>query len=115
MYYTDAWFDHEKFLTREYDAFAEKMGDDVAQEIYREMLKGYDEFCLMDTGAYDMAAAQPAMDRLYKIFNLPWRAAKATTSIVEDLVNKNWDSPNFWVLKPGESYSLSEFMLIKNT
>lgn len=110
MYYTDGWFTGRQFLANEYQSFVDKTDEETAQEIYGQILAEYKEFCLMDTGAYDVEVASAIVEGLSKTFQKDWRVAAASTSLLEDLLAGNWDPERFWVLEPRQKFSLYEFL-----
>ncbi len=110
MYYTPAWFVSDRFVGNEFTAYREKFGLETTREIYEMMFANYTDFCLLETGLYNVEDAIPIIETAAKNVGLPWRKEPADTRILRQLATGEWNEKDFWIVEPGQTICMLEFM-----
>ena len=108
FYNSKGWMDSDCTMKADYERAVKQYGQECATEIYGAMLQNYKCFCLMDTGAYDMAEQEEKARETAELFHLEYKRCKASLRIYEKLFNKEWDD-EFVVKKQGEIVSFQDF------
>lgn len=108
LYFTDGWFRSERFITNEYEACVRQYGREQADDIFEMMLKNYRSLTLIDTGAYDCAAACERGRRAARMLGLSFSVEQGSLRILRKLFSGQWDS-EFLVLPPGERFRQDQF------
>ena len=109
MYFTDGWTSHGEFIAKAYQRTCDKFGEKKAKKIYKTMLKNYEGFCLVDTGAFDLEKGRQSVKGTAEMLDLGYTEAKGSIRILEKLLRREWDD-EFYVLEPGEEFQQMEFL-----
>ncbi len=104
-FFTAGWLKYERSLVQEYEYAREKYGPERAQELMEMMLKHYERFALIDTGAYDLAPYQEKIKELTSLLGMEQQVIKGSLRVFKKLLTGPYDE-EFIVTLPGEEIVL---------
>ena len=106
---TEGWLKGENTLDIEYERNLKKYGEKRAKWINDKMFNHYKDLMLIDTGAFDVAAALPRVNHIGELIGLDVIIGKACITPLEKLITGQWDE-NFCVIPPGRASDHEDFM-----
>lgn len=102
-YLTDGWMRHENNMVTSYERAIEMYGQARADRINRIMLANYHRFGLVDTGTYDLKAAEEKVGRLAALVNLTTERLPGDYAWIDGLLLGPHDDPNRYLVLPPHS------------
>lgn len=100
-YLTAGWMKHENNLVTSYERSVEKFGQARADRINATMFKNYARLGLVDTGSFDLTAAEAKVKPLAERLNLPVEELPGDSGWLERLLTGPYeDESRFLVLPP---------------
>lgn len=112
LYFTASWLEDDQFIGNAYDHAVEDYGQEMADEIYEMMVGQYQSITLLNTQCFDRAFAMETLRQCAEKLGLSLAETPATTHRLQDLL-KGGNTPEFWHLAPGKSFTLIEFLARK--
>ncbi len=104
-FFTAGWLKHERSLVQEYEYALEKYGRERALELMEMMLKHYERFLLINTGAYDLTPYLEQVKELASLLGLECQVLGGSLRLFRKLLTGPWDE-EFIVTPPGEKVVL---------
>mgnify|MGYP003815594871 CR=1 FL=1 len=108
LYSSKGWMDSDRSMRSEYMRCLEKFGPEKTDGVYREILKEYHNFCLMDTGAYKIEDYAGKAKETAELFHLNYKTCPGYIRVYKKLFSGEWDK-EFIVKTHGESLTLDDF------
>ena len=105
---TQGWLNGGHGLEWEIDYNLKRFGEKRAKKIMDMMYKHYKELMLIDTGAYDVAAAMPRVKRIAKAVDMEPVIQKGDLTPLKKLLLGLWDE-DFCIVKPGQTTTYKDF------
>ena len=106
---TAGWMRYEENnLLDEYLQSIERMGLEKANQAYGIMLDAYKGFLLIDTGAYDMEAAEKKLAPMMELLNWKCDRTCGDLSWLTRLITGPWSKEEFVVIPPHSVMDLDE-------
>lgn len=109
MYSSQGWNESERSMRADYAFSVAKYGEKRTKRIFDQMLHAYRDFCMMDTGAYSLAAQEPQAKETARLFGLNYCSCKAGTRVYETLLSGNWGE-EFVVKTQNEVVTMEDFL-----
>lgn len=100
MFFTDGWLRHGASANSEYDRTVEKYGKEKADMIMNMMYAGYKYFTMIDTGAYDKAAALEKLRPLASVVDVDINEMEGKFGVLRKMLRLEFDS-DFALIPPG--------------
>lgn len=91
----------------------EKYGDELAEEIFKDMYVNYRSIDIIDTDAYDLNEIKNEINEFKTIINLSEKVVKGDLSIIVNFLTKVWDK-GFIIKSPGDLIKKSDFDNLQN-
>ena len=101
IYLTKGWLEGERSTLSEYSRFEASHGSEKAHKAYQSIFSGYQQVCLINTGAFDAAEAAVDARKTADILDLSYTETPGTTRILDKLLTGQWDE-EFLVAPPGK-------------
>lgn len=101
LYYTRQWLDSAGHISREQDAYVQRYGEKKAKKIMKLMLANYKTYCMVETGAYDLAQWEDRARADAAALELAYGTQTGTVRVLEKLLRQEFDG-EFLVTAPGE-------------
>jgi len=105
---TSGWLGDDGSLDTELKRTVEKYGPEQAAMVMDMMYKNYKDFCIVDTGTYDIEAAKEKIMPMVEITKLEITVAKGPYGVLRKMAALNFDD-NFVIVPPGETVSTKHF------
>jgi hypothetical protein len=105
---TAGWLGDDGSLDTELKRSIDKYGLEQTEMIMEMMYKNYKDFCIVDTGTYDIEAAKEKIMPLLEIINLEITVAKGPYGVLRKMAALSFDD-NFAIIPPGETVSTKHF------
>ncbi len=112
-FFTAGWLKYERSLVQEYEYARKKYGQERALELMKMMLKHYERFALIDTGAYDLTPHLDEIKKLSSVLEMDQQVIKGSLRIFRKLLTGPWDE-EFIIVPPGEKIALDYGVLSQN-
>ncbi|MEL7610857.1 MAG: DUF1638 domain-containing protein [Bacillota bacterium] len=109
LYFTGGWLKSERFIYKDYLKCCERYGKKTAQRVYREILKNYRTFELMDTQSYALEAFLPQAETAADELKLTLETGTGSLRVLKKLFSGDWDE-EFLVVQPGERITMEQFI-----
>lgn len=97
---TRGWLDGERNLWREYVYTIQRYGESLGNQIFQTMLHSYQTLALIDTGCFDLPAAEMETRQIAEKLNLTYQSIPGTLSYLRQLLNGPWPEEQFIQLSP---------------
>ena len=110
LYYTRQWMDSLGHITREYDRYVARYGEEEALELMQLMLANYRRYCMIQTGAYDLTAWESQARQDAARLKLEYATQPGSVRVLEKLLRQQFDE-EFCVVLPGEP--LTQLMFLR--
>jgi len=110
LYSSKGWLDSDRSMRAEYKKCLDKYGPKRTDMVYREILKGYCNFCLMDTGAYRIEDYEKKAKETAELFHLNYKTCPGYIRVYKKMFQGEWDQ-DFIVKNHGEALSLDDFYM----
>ncbi len=110
LYYTAQWLSSERYLLRDFEDYQRRYGEKKAKKVQKAMLMNYRDYCMVDTGAYDLAALRPQAQEDAAKMDLAYTECPGTLRVLEKLLLHEFDE-EFCIAEPGESFSTNQFLM----
>jgi len=104
---TKGWLEGEANIWREYEAVLERFGPERTERIYKRMLAHYRYLGLIDTGAYNVAALLPLVNKIADTLKLEPRVLPGADLYLKKFLTGPWDSKDFVIVRPFSTVDLS--------
>ena len=108
LYSSKGWMDSNHSMREEYMQTLKKYGPEKTKRVYHEMLKAYCNFCLMDTGAYNVSEYTDKAKETAALFGLEYKTCCGYIRVYEKLFKGEWDD-EFVVKSHGETVTINDF------
>lgn len=102
MFFTDGWLRNSGSTHLEYERTIDKYGKEQADMIMGMMYSGYQYFSLLDTGAYDKAAAREKLRPLAEVLHVEINTLPGPYGVLKKMLTLDWDE-NFAIIPPGKT------------
>lgn len=99
---TDGWIRGERNIWREYEYVVSKYGEKRGRKIFNMLFANYKYLKLLDTGCYDMTAAEAEARRMADALKLEYGVLPGTLDYAARLLSGPWDTEHFITVSPGE-------------
>ncbi|WP_027363909.1 DUF1638 domain-containing protein [Desulfotruncus alcoholivorax] len=109
---TKGWMEGSKSIFVEYDRALKRYGEQRTKRLFDVMLKHYNYFMLIDTGAYNPADCLSKAEGLARNTGLKLVVAKGDIWFLKKLLTGPYDQ-DFCVIPKGESVNISHFGLVQ--
>ncbi len=104
---TKGWLEGEANIWREYEAVLERFGPERTERIYKRMLAHYRYLGLIDTGAYNLSALLPLVNKIADTLKLEARVLPGADRYLKKFLSGPWDSNDFVIVQPFTTVDLS--------
>jgi hypothetical protein len=102
-------------IVKDYEAILKKYGEKRSLRVMREMMKHYRNIAVVDTGAFDPAEVQEAVEPLAELMELPVSVVPGNLRIIDALLMGDWNEDEFLVIpKHGEVTLESSYDLARS-
>lgn len=108
---TKGWLEGEANIWREYQSTVGRYGQQRADRIYERLLSHYKFLGLIDTGAYELAALLPEVQRIAAALKLEPRVFGASAEYLDRFLTGPWDGDDFVVIPPNTRIEFSHLGL----
>ena len=105
---TKGWLDGEQNLWMEYEYARNKYGEEMAQEIYQDLLRHYSRLALIDTGVYPIAPTAVETERIAREFHLSHQIMPGTLDYLKKLLQGPWSDEEFLIIQPGRTIGIED-------
>jgi len=105
---TSGWLGDDGSLDTELKRTIEKYGLEQAAMVMDMMYKNYKDFCIIDTGTYNIEDAKEKIMPLVEITKLEITVAKGHYGVLRKMAALDFDD-NFVIIPPGETVSTKHF------
>ena len=110
-YMTEGWLKGERNIWREYEYTIEKYGEDTGEMIFETMLGHYDTLALLDSGSYDLSAAEEEAKQIAKALQLEYALMRGTLDYLKKLFSGPWSEDSFLTVPPRSTISEADLAL----
>ena len=107
-YLTKGWIEAGDTPFSEYENTVEQYGKDMADRIYKMMMKNYKRLALINTGQYDIDKYRSYTQQTAEQFNLKYDEVDGSNALVKKLIFGPWDD-EFVVIDSGETFEMNQF------
>lgn len=105
---TEGWLNGGQGLEQEIDYNFKRFGEKRSRRIMDIMYKHYKQLMLIDTGAYDVSAAMPRVDRIASIIGMEPVVEPGDLTPLKKLILGLWDE-DFCIIEPGRATTYKDF------
>lgn len=97
---TEGWLRGERNIWKEYEYAIQKYGEKRGKRIFDVMFANYHHLKLVDTGCYDMAAAEAEARKMAEALHMEYGVLPGTLSYMAQLLTGPWPGEQFIVVPP---------------
>jgi len=97
---TEGWLRGERNIWKEYEYAIQKYGEKRGKRIFEVMFANYHHLKLVDTGCYDMIAAEKEARKMAVALNMEYGVLPGTLCYMEQLLTGPWPEERFIVVPP---------------
>jgi hypothetical protein len=97
---TKGWLEGEANIWREYEAVLERFGPERTERIYKRMLAHYRYLGLIDTGAYNLSALLPLVNKIADTLKLEARVLPGADGYLKKFLTGPWEDDDFVIVQP---------------
>lgn len=108
---TEGWLQGERNIWREYQLCLEKYGEQRGSRIFSMVLSHYRKLILIDTGCYDVGAAEKQARKIAQNLKLEYACAPGTLAYLKTLLTGNWDPTRFLQVLPNSTVMAKDCVL----
>lgn len=108
---TEGWLRGERNIWKEYQMCLEKYGAQRGKRIFSAVLANYHKLTLIDTGCYDMIAAERQSRRIAESLKLEYTCVPGTLDYLKALLTGNWDPNRFLQVAQNSTVTASDCTL----
>ena len=101
VFFTESWMEFSKNSDIDLDKLTKKMGRAAAEDFLRRLYKTFNKFYIIDTGCYDVQAAQDYVAPLVKILDGTVTVLKGSYGILRKIAREAFDDDFDGVPKGG--------------
>lgn len=109
LYYTRQWLDSAGHITREQERYIQHYGEKKARKIMKMMLANYKNYCMVETGAYDLSQWEAQARADAASLELNYTTQPGSLRVLEKLLRQELDE-EFLVVGPGEVLTQRMFL-----
>ena len=109
MYTSKGWSDSERSMRADYEFSLAKYGEKKTKRIFEKLLYQYRNYCLMDTGAYEVEACVEHEAETAQLFGLNYCSCKASVRVYEKMLRGIFDE-EFVVKTRNEVVTMDDFL-----
>ena len=113
LYFTRQWMESDRYLPRDLDRYIRRYGEKRAKAMQKVLLAHYRRYCLVDTGAFDVASLEPGARRDAARLELSCAVEPGSVRILEKLLLQSFDE-EFYVTSPGQKLTREQFLERRN-
>ena len=107
-FFTEGYLQGERNLATEYGHYAERYDPETAVWLIREMMKHYERFAVIDTGAFDPAQVAGRISAVAELLELPVEIVPGGVEFFCELLSGPWPDERFLTVEPGGSITLED-------
>lgn len=105
-YLIKGWMDSDQNMWAEYRDVVERYGQETADIIYEEMLRGYEKLVTINTHVCDESQLRARAEEMAAVFDLEVSMIEGDDSLTKRLLSGDWDDDSIITLQPGETVTL---------
>lgn len=94
-FFTEGWLRGERTILAEYRHAVDEYGEELADEVFRDMLRNYEKAALIDTGCFDRSAAAEETKKIARTFSLQYCEVPGTLTYIKELLSGPWPEERF--------------------
>lgn len=92
VYMTKSWFDYHQDSALNFDKLIEAKGREEAENFIRTLYKGFEEFYIVDTGAYDVQEIIDGLTPFVKVLNGSFTIVKGSCAVLHKIARQEFDN-----------------------
>jgi hypothetical protein len=97
-FYTKGYLESESNIVADYERVLKKYGERRGLRVVGEMLRRYENFAIIDTGAFDPAEVTAKLAPLAERIHIPVSVAPGNLRIIDALLMGDWEDDEFLVI-----------------
>ena len=107
-FFTGGYLESERNLAVEYEQALERYDPETAAWLIQEMMKHYERFAVIDTGAFEVAPVVRKIRPLAELLELPVETVPGDMGFFCELLRGPWPDERFLTVEPGGSITLED-------
>ena len=107
-FFTGGYLESERNLAVEYEEYLGRYDPETAAWLMQEMMKHYERFAVIDTGAYEVEPVTRKISTVAELLELPVEIVPGDMGFFCELLRGPWPDERFLTVEPGGSITLED-------